>query len=156
MNRQPAAAAAMRLQLVAVVHDGDQVLACRDHDSGVWRLPSTPWNATANPVQAMRELLADRASVTVSPTLHAPVRLSATAGLLLFTGKPLNTPPAGTRLCRWLSPQAIAAVLPPDDQRWVSLTSTPVHRRHPPPGRHPGWRYLTVVTTGPAAAPETG
>lgn len=156
MSHQPAAAAAMRLQLVAVVRDGDRILACRDHDTGVWRLPSTPWNATANPVQAMRELLADRAAVTVSPTLHAPVRLSATAGLLLFTAKPLNAPPAGTRLCRWLSPLAIAAVLPPDDQRWVSLTSAPVHRRRGQPRRRPGERHLTVVTASPAGVPRTG
>lgn len=155
MMRPPVAG--MRLQLVAVVRDGDQLLACRDHDTGVWRLPSTPWDGTFNPVQAVRGLLVDRAGVTVSPTLHAPVRLSATAGLLLFTGKPLNAPPAGTRMCRWLCPQSVAAVLPPDDQRWVSLTSDPVHRHHGRRGPRPGWRHLTVVpATSAATAPPAG
>ncbi|HZM65158.1 MAG TPA: hypothetical protein VFC16_02530 [Nakamurella sp.] len=128
MSQQPASAAVMQFRLVAVVRDDDRILACRDHDTGVWRLPSTQWEAGINPLEAVRELLVDRAGVTVSPILHSPVRLSATAGLLLFTAKPLNVPPASTQLCRWLTPQSVPAVLPPGDQQCVSLTSTSAHR----------------------------
>ena len=146
----------MRLRLVAVVRDGDRVLACRDHDTGVWRLPSMQWDAGSNPLEAVRELLADRAGVTVSPTLHAPVRLSATAGLLLFTAKPLNVPPAGTQLCRWLTPLSVPALLPPGDQQWVSLTSTSAHRPRISSAtrRRSGSRHLTVVSSGTAAASQ--
>lgn len=160
MSQQAVTSRALRLRLVVVVRDGDQILACRDHDTGVWRLPSTPWHAGVNPVEAVRKLLADRAAATVSPTLHASVRLSATAGLLLFTAKPLNVPPAvraGTRLCRWLNPQSIPAVLPPGDQRWVSLTSASGRRPTAPvTGRRPRSRHLTTVTTSTAVAPQAG
>ena len=156
MSQQPATDAVMRLRLVAVVRDGDRVLACRDHDTGVWRLPSTQWDAGINPLEAVRKLLADRAGVTVSPTLHAPVRLSATAGLLLFTAKPLNVPPAGTQLCRWLTPLSVPALLPPGDQQWVSLTSTSAHRPRISSAtrRRSGSRHLTVVSSGTAAASQ--
>jgi hypothetical protein len=127
VNRQSAASRGIRLRLVVVVRDGDQILVCREHDTGVWRLPATPWTADVNPVEAVRTLLADRAGLIVSPTLRAPVRLSATAGLLLFTAKPLNIPPAmgaATPLWKWLSPLAVPALLPPGDQQWVSITSS--------------------------------
>ncbi len=152
MSYQPAAPRMMRLRLVVVVRDGDQILVCRDHDTGVWKLPSTPWNARVNPAEAVRELLADRAAVTVSPTLHAPVRLSATAGLLLFTAKPLNVPPAvgaGTRLWRWLDPPSIPTVLAPGEQRWVFLTSASRRRRAPVLRRRPGSRHLTTSALAP-------
>ena len=156
MSQQPATDAVMRLRLVPVVRDGDRVLACRDHDTGVWRLPSMQRDAGINPLEAVRELLADRAGVTVSPTLHAPVRLSATAGLLLFTAKPLNVPPAGTQLCRWLTPLSVPALLPPGDQQWVSLTSTSAHRPRISSAtrRRSGSRHLTVVSSGTAAASQ--
>jgi len=156
MSQQPATDAVMRLRLVAVVRDGDRVLACRDHDTGVWRLPSMQWDAGIKPLEAVRELLADRAGVTVSPTLHAPVRLSATAGLLLFTAKPLNAPPAGTQLCQWLTPLSVPALLPPGDQQWVSLTSTSAHRPRISSAtrRRSGSRHLTVVSSGTAAASQ--
>lgn len=127
MNQQSAVPRVMRLRLVVVVRDGDRILACREHDAGVWRLPTTPWTANVNPIEAVRTLLADRAGLIVSPTLRAPVRLSATAGLLLFTAKPLNIPPAlgaATPLWKWLSPLAVPALFPPGDQQWVSITSS--------------------------------
>ena len=155
-RRRPAAAPAMWLRLVAVVRDGDRILACRNHDAAIWRLPSAPWDAGSNPVEAVRELLAQRAGVIVSPILHAPVKFSATAGLLLFTAKPLNVPPVGTQLCRWVTAQNVLAVLPPSDQQWVFLTSAPppqqrissATQRQPPP------RLLTAEMSGTVTASQ--
>ena len=151
MSQQPATNAVMRLRLVAVVRDGDRVLACRDHDTGVWRLPSMQWDAGINPLEAVRELLADRAGVTVSPTLHAPVRPRC-HGSSCPTGPPKSLVGAHES-SGWVE---VPLGLPPGDQQWVSLTSTSAHRPRISSAtrRRSGSRHLTVVSSGTAAVSQ--
>lgn len=129
-------AALPRIRLVAIVRDRDQLLIGRDHETAPWRLPATPWPPAVNPVAALRELLSEHAGLIVSPVLSASVRLSATAGLLVFTTHPLNASPlVATRGYRWLDSSRIRTVIPPGDQHLLSLTASP-HTQGPRLRRH--------------------
>lgn len=151
-------AAGLRIRLVAIVRDGKEVLVRRDHDAAPWRLPATPWVPGANPVEVLRDLLACDAGVMVSPTLHASVRLSSSAGLLVFTATPLGAELLGTaRTYRWLNAGRIRAVMPPVDQHLVNLTSIRarprVSRARCPSGEE---RHLSAVPNDRGPRPTAG
>lgn len=148
-------AAVLRIRLVAIVRDGEEVLVRRDHDAAPWRLPATPWVPGANPVKVLRDLLAGDTGVMVSPTLHASVPLSSSAGLLVFTARPLNAELPGTaRMYRWLNASRIRAVMPPGDQHLVNLTSTRARSRVSRARRRQGEeRHLSAVPNDPGPVP---
>ena len=135
-----------RLPLLAVL--GVALAACAQQGGTVQA--STP--TLPPPESSIQSLARSLAACPVRGTVHA--LSAATAGLLLFTAKPLNVPPAGTQLCRWLTTLSVPAVLPPGDQQWVSLTSTSAHqpRTASATRRRSGSRHLIVLSTGTAAA----
>lgn len=138
----------IRLKLVVVVIDGDRILTYRDPADRIFRLPATPWPRGTNPTEVVRDLVADRAcGLAISPTLRASLRLSDTAGLLLFTARPLTAPGASSAAegFRWISVEGIRGALPPSDLPLALRALQPIGVHRPPRHR----RHLAVVPAPP-------